>query len=510
MRSRKLVWGPALSAVSLAAQMTAVFLLMPLMIRAYGDMQFGLWVLALPFMGYAGGLNLGLYAAANRFLSRAIGSGGPAGDRDIRDVSATAFYLFIFLAFFWTLAVLGVSCAAPMFLNGDAQIRLFRELLLILCVYNGLVFPTAVFENTLAAHLRYDLIYGTRTLGTLARVLLTIFLIRHGHGLIGVAWGMAACGIAEAFLEVLLSRAVEKRTSVLPRHFHWARARQMFDYGFYAVIGKLGDLLRFRADAFVVTFFSGVRFVTPFRIASGINEYFHQFMGGLTGIFNPYFSQEEGRNNLEGIREKFLFVTKITAFVAAFAGALAVGLGRDFLERWIGPGHAIAYPLLLILILPNAFVMAQGPVFPLVYGISKHRFMNYVNLGEGILNLLLSVLLAPTMGVFGVAWGTAIPMLITAVVIQPLYVVRALEIPLGRYGKAFLTPFFTSAAVLLVSGLVMAPYLAPTYPSLLFFGAVQTAVFIPFVFYLGFNKHERDHLVAALGNRSAGKSGAVA
>lgn len=494
MRSKKLIRGSFLNTVDLIVQIAAGFYLMPLMIRAFGDAGFGVWVLAVPFMGYAGGFDLGLYSAVIRFISQAIGKGGPEADGEVKTVAATAFYLFLFLALLSTFVVFAAVLGAPFFLHESAQIDLFRKVLLILCLHNWFVYPAAVFEGALRAHLRYDLAHTVKILCALLRVIVTTALIRNHCGLIAVVWATAGCGIVDGFAQTLLACSLEKRMSVLPRYFHWARARQMFGYGFYAIVGRIGDLLRFQADSFVITLFSGVGLVTPYRIASRVNECFHQFMGGITGVFNPYFSQKEGSNDFKAIVEKFFLITKVTTYLSSFIGVMLVLFGRDFIERWIGPGYEISYKALLILTLPTILALAQGAIFPLLYGISKHKFIAYVSVGEGFLNLALSILLVQKMGILGVALGTAIPILITAVFIQPVYVARILQIPLRSYCRAFLVPLFKSAAALLVPWLLMGQYSAPTYPSIITLAIVQTAIFIIFLFYFGFGRHEREYL----------------
>src|SRR5690606_21156386 len=62
-----------------------------------------------------------------------------------------------------------------------------------------------------------------------------------------------------------------------------------------------------------------------------------------------------------------------------------------------------------------------------------HRFFAWMTLGDGIANLSLSLLLVGPYGMIGVSIGTLVPMLITKLIIQPVYVCRVLGIQFWTY-----------------------------------------------------------------------------
>jgi hypothetical protein len=56
-----------------------------------------------------------------------------------------------------------------------------------------------------------------------------------------------------------------------------------------------------------------------------------------------------------------------------------------------------------------------------------------LSLGEGIANILLSLFLARRYGLIGVAMGTAIPMLVIHLLIQPWYTLRVVGLSANAY-----------------------------------------------------------------------------
>jgi len=498
MRSRKLIKGSILNTLNLVAQILSGFYLMPLMIHTFGDANFGIWILVASFMGYAAILDLGLPSAVSRFISQAIGIGEKEGRDEIKYITSTAFYIFVFIALLTLPLIFLFIKFAYIFVKVPSQIVLLQKLLMVLCINNLILFPTFVFEGILTANLRFDMINSRAIIFTLLRMIFTVLLIRLSYGLIAIAWVTVGCNILETITRVSLAYYVDKQISISPANFKISRIQKLFGYGVYTFVGKVADILRFQVDSLVISAFTNVSLVTPFRIAARLIEYFIQFISGLTSVFSPYFSQEEGRKNFQSIKEKFLFVTKINVFIATFTGLMLILFGENFIYRWVGPNYSISYVILVILAIPVTFALVQSAAFPLLYGISKHKFIAYTNIFEGVMNLVLSIVLVKRFGIIGVAIGSAIPMVITKFFVQPVYVTRILKIPLNIYANAILRPFIQVLFVFLIPWFVISHFLSPDYKSLMFFGSIQLVIFLVSVISYGFNKTEKSYLKGLL------------
>jgi O-antigen/teichoic acid export membrane protein len=69
-------------------------------------------------------------------------------------------------------------------------------------------------------------------------------------------------------------------------------------------------------------------------------------------------------------------------------------------------------------------------------GVGKHKPLAPLMVAEGLCNLGLSILLVRRMGIVGVAWGTAIPNVMAAVMFWPWYACRTLEVAPARFVSA--------------------------------------------------------------------------
>ncbi len=99
-----------------------------------------------------------------------------------------------------------------------------------------------------------------------------------------------------------------------------------------------------------------------------------------------------------------------------------------------------ASAVLQILMISQILSVANTTAGQISYGTEKHRSVAKWSSIEAFLNLSLSILLAKSIGIYGVAWGTSIAATIIQLSFWPRFVRRELgvphqDIPMGRLGK---------------------------------------------------------------------------
>ena len=134
------------------------------------------------------------------------------------------------------------------------------------------------------------------------------------------------------------------------------------------------------------------------------------------------------------LRDVFLKWSKITVSLTFVSGIFLLVMGPAFIGWWIGPHFVLdAGFVLQILTLGNLlFLPARGVALPFLMGIGKPRAMAIIFLLVGLLNLGMSIALVQTMGLVGVAIGTAIPNLLFAVATVWL-ALREVHVSVGHY-----------------------------------------------------------------------------
>jgi O-antigen/teichoic acid export membrane protein len=156
--------------------------------------------------------------------------------------------------------------------------------------------------------------------------------------------------------------------------------------------------------------------------------------------------------------------------------------GPTFLGLWIGQQYAHDSGLVLrILLIAQILAVANFTSGNIALGIGKHKRVAIWATCEAVANLALSIILARRMGLYGVAWGTAIPSVIIHLLLYPRYVCSIVNVPIYTYlWQAWIKPFL--AVLPFAAACYFADRLWPA-TSLVFFFA-QLLIILP-VYGLG-------------------------
>jgi Na+-driven multidrug efflux pump len=126
----------------------------------------------------------------------------------------------------------------------------------------------------------------------------------------------------------------------------------------------------------------------------------------------------------------------------------------------------------------------------------QHRLLAWVNLGTGVVNVALSVLLIRRFGLTGVAWGTLIPIAGAAVFILYPAACRRVGLPMRR---AFAESVFPALWPGVVTGLILL-LIRDISSGTLLAVALQTAlggvVYVALFFAVAIRKQDRAYYIA--------------
>ena len=263
-------------------------------------------------------------------------------------------------------------------------------------------------------------------------------------------------------------------------------------YGFYTLLAKIADLLRFQVSPIIITIFTGVSLVTPYAVANRLNRIVIQFMVALMLVLSPVFSRQEGRDDLAAMRKTYLFACRISTYASVLLGGLMMLLGRVFIERWLGPEYTYVVSIMHVLIIGTIITCAQIPTVGFLYGTSRNKYYAMTNIIHGILCAGLSSALIVPLGLTGVAIGITVPSVLIKFFVQPIYACRVLRIPAAQfYFKHALFNFAVPAIYLLVVYLLAHSLIAAEYVTIFAVAFISCLFFLPYVLLCGMNMSQR-------------------
>lgn len=474
INKRQLVTNVGSSWFSLGFDVLVGLFLSPFLLHWLGDTAFGIWVLIFSVTGYYGLFDLGIRSSVVRYVSKFTATD------DIEDLAKlinTSLFTYSCIGVFSLLVTVFLSLYVDHIFKIPPEFHsTARWLLLMMGASVGIGFPLGVVGGYLDGLQRFYINNWANIAGDVARLVLIILAVRHGRGLLTIA----AITVLLPIVLYVIRGIIAYRILPVPfglKYVDRATFRTMANYSGVTLIIMIATQLKFKTDNLVIGTMISAAAVTYFSIGARIVSYAQQMVMALAQNFLPLASQSEASGNMNRLRKVFLAGNRVCAFTAFPITVTLLILGRSVIEVWVGKRYvATSYSVLVILIIPATLMWAQAASGRVLFGISKHRTWAFVTLGEGIANLVLSIVLVHFYGILGDAWGTAIPLACSMLFFMPQHLCKKLDIHLRTFiRESYALPFVLSmplAAVLLLMRRWFVPHNYRGLAIQLFVGAV--------------------------------------
>jgi O-antigen/teichoic acid export membrane protein len=251
----------------------------------------------------------------------------------------------------------------------------------------------------------------------------------------------------------------------------------IFSFSIFSFLLHVSGSLIYATDNVVIGAYLGVTAVTFYVIGGNLLDYTRTLVSGISQTMTPLASSIEAQRDPKHLQKMALLSSSAGTMVVLPIAVTFMLRGSGFIGLWMGAQYAeLSGHVLWILALTLPFWAANSVVAGSLLGLSKHRPLVPLMLGEGLLNLALSIYWVQRIGIVGVAWGTFVPSLITSVLFWPWYVRRTLGIePLRYILAAWIRPFTAIVPFALASYAVESYW--PAINLLIFF--IQVLLILP-------------------------------
>ena len=416
---RRLLSSSTLTLAALAANVVASLILVPFLITHLGDRWYGTWIVIGSVLGYFTVLELGVFTAAERYVSLSFARQDWA---EANRVLTTCGGLYLVAGLAALAAVLGAAATVPWWVGDPETTATVRAALIILGVDLALFFPASLANAVIVARMRFDIAAALQIAKTVVRTALILYVVAHGGGIVALAVITLATNTGERLLKIWMARRLFPGMRLSPRLFQPEMVRRYVGFGAYSFASEIAEKIRFNVDVVLIGAILGAAPVTIYNIAARLISYYMQVVVSSVGFMLPVFVDRLGKGDTGSLRRDFLFSAKLSAMVAAVIGGGLLLTGEQVIRVWIGPDYAVAYAPLAVLTASIMVELAQTPSTHLLLALGRHRYLAVLGGIEALANLALSLALILPFGLLGVALGTAIPLLIARGWFLPRYV----------------------------------------------------------------------------------------
>jgi O-antigen/teichoic acid export membrane protein len=485
------------------------FLLSPYVVRHLGNVGYGVWTLILSLTGYLGLLDLGVRGAVTRYVAKFHSEANHKRSSEVASSAAVIFgaagLIAIFVSFVCAFGVIGHMHIPPAYLTAGRAVLILMGLSVATSLING------VFGGILVGLQRFDLTNGIEVSINLLRAASIVLALHFGSGIVTLACLQLAFTLARWATNVALTRHYYPELRIRLAAADRAGIKLIFSFSVFSFLMHVSASLIYASDNVVIGAYLPVTFVTFYVIGGNLVEYARTLVSGISQALTPLASSTETRGDPKQLQKLVLTSSRWASMVILPVTCTFLLRGRSFIGLWMGWNYAeLSGQVLRVLAITLMFWGANCAIAGIFLGLSKHKPIVPAMIFEGICNLALSIFLVKRMGIIGVAWGTAVPSLVTNLIFWPWYIWRTLKIRPYAYAiSAWVRPW--SSLIPFILGSYAIERFWPTTNLMLFFS--QVALVLPLAaigyWFICFDQDQRELYYEKL-SRGMWRSQAVA
>jgi O-antigen/teichoic acid export membrane protein len=462
----------------------------PVVFNALGKEAYGVWAFIGSLTIYLGLLDLGVGPSVVRFTA-AIRGRGAGGETNALASAGLVLYVALGSVAVAVGAVLVVLLPSLIDMPPDL-VRSARIAFALVVAGLALRLPLGLFTNLLLGRQRSDLANAGNGASIALYITLALAILTQTGGIVTLAVISLAATLVRLLVPVLLLR-VELPDLTIRRSFVTRRkVRELLGFSVHNFLINVSAKIVFSTDVIVVGAVLGSGAAGTYAIPAGLFGIVNGLASAGPGLLYPAFAELHGSG--DEVRQARLLARGLRGAVALMALlALPLVFIPEYLIRsWLGEslaGSAAVASLLgcVLLVHQVGFVLAQ-----LLMARGAQRALSLVLTVSVAVNLAASIVLAQTVGLWGVALATLVTEIAASFVAIPVLVRRETTVSLAGLARAVLRPLvpalLVGAPVLLGLAHLLHPH---SLPVLAVVGAAWIAVWAVVTWLVGLDAGDR-------------------
>lgn len=403
MSNAQIKRGALLSYAAIVFNIIAGFIYTPWMVSQIGKSDYGLYILVTAFLTYFV-MDFGLGQTIARFITNYKVKNEIEKINQLLGLT-TRFYLFINLIIFVVL-IGAYFFIEKIFLElTPGEIVKFKIVYLIAGGFSLISFPFLPLDGVLIAYEKFVVLKLCDVISKVSIIVFMVIALLMGYKLYALVAINAFVGIIIILVKLII---IKKSLPLRPNLKFRSKPllKELFKFSFWISIIGIAQRLLVNIAPLVLGIVSGTEAIAIFSIGVIIEGYTWTFAHALNGLFLSKVSQlnlEE--NNLKEITNLMIRVGRIQLIVMGLLLIGLITLGQEFIVLWMGENFRQSYYVVVLLIFPGFITLTQEIAYTYLFVINELKYRALLFLSAAVGSLVLSFLLAPTLGAVGCAIG---------------------------------------------------------------------------------------------------------
>lgn len=484
--------------------------LVPFFLDTLGEAAYGLIPLATSITSYVTLFIDAVNTSVSRFLTIELHRGDLV---NANQTFNTALFGTLRIIILMVPVVLGAAWVAPSFFNiGDQAAS--NVFLLFALVFGSILIRawSSNFMVTLFAYNRLDLRNYVNITNLMAQLSIVVVLfLCFDPSLVLVGFSYLAAAVAAFVMAFILSRTQCPFLEISPKYFVPSLFRELVETAGWFTFISIGNLLFMNVALIIVNKLFGEVAGTEYSLALLWGTLLFSIAGLVTNVFAPMFFSYYAQGDKAGLIQFGSFAIKCTGLFMALPIGLVCVFAPQLLTLWVGAEYAKLAPLVWIIVLPVLVRVQAGCIYPIYAAYKKVRAPAVATCIVGVLNVVLALSLpfAFDIGMYGVAYASAISMVLFSVGFSSLYNAYVAGAPRFEFLKQMLVGVCALGALCVLGSMLMSILsvtgIAPSsvvttniLPLLIFVGCGIAVIYLLFVLKVILHPRERKMIWSCL------------
>jgi O-antigen/teichoic acid export membrane protein len=490
-RSNSLKVGAALAYINIFANMLYNLLITPVVIRMYGQSEYGIFSICTSVIQY---LNLFQFGFGSTYLRYFIKFEQEGNQRKTEELNGMFFLIYAVISSVAVLAGTLLISNIEAVLGSKitpGEYATARKLLALMVANIAVTLFTTQFAIFITIREKFVFQKILALSVSILKPSVELPIVLMGYKSVPATAFLTFLTIFSSGVSVWYCMA-KLQIKFRFTHFDIRLFSEMSGFTFFIFLQQIMDVFNWQIDKFLIARFWGAEKVAIYGVGAIFSNVYLQFSTVITQLFLPrvnrIVAQKQGDEPLSDLLVK---TGRIQFCIVAFVMIVYIFFGQSGVFFFAGKGYENAYYVGLFLMLPLVFPLSMDIAYHVTRAKGKHKAQTAIFTLIAFLNFIVSIPLCKFYGEIGAAFGTFIGMLVSINVVYPIYTQKICGLDVKRWFREILSICPGLILPAIAGALIMT--FADTRQMPVFFSSVFlfSAVYVASMWRLGMNEDEK-------------------
>lgn len=483
--------GVILSYINMIVMFVSSLVITPLMVKALGQSEYGLYQLIGSFAGYLSLIEFGIGASNIRYLSKYNAENDQKGKENYLALALIIYSIIAcIMMLVGTFMLFNIENIFSASVNGNDVIK--AKIMFITLVV-GMIFSTicAVFSAILTSYEEYFIPKLVTVISAIVKLVIMFFVVFICPSAVILTMVTVGVGIVGNIFNVCYS--IKKYKVKIKLHY-WDNNlfKEVLKFSMFNFMNTLMSQIYWKLDTIIIGSMMSTAMVAIYSVGMQLNTIILDLTTMVTTVTLPRITKLVFNNTNK--RDLTMYMVKIGRIILMLYGLISLGFfmfGKQFIRLWVGEEYIIAYYIANIFIIFAAIPRIQGAANDILKAKNMHGFLSVTYVITGVINIGITIILLKNIGLIGAAWGTAFSLVIGNIIIANIYYEKKVGIDVKLFFKE---TFRGIGKAIIISPIVTLPLIfinTTNYLVLFIQCSIFSIVYIVNLFIFGLNREEK-------------------